>query len=327
MLFKNIIKQIFFLCIALLISWILVHFLAIFGIFLALALPILHIMFYPTVMCFWCQITHTPHKFSHSVIDSFIILVVTAASIGIVYGESKVLSAFGFPRTSASVSFVIPDRNQYKLNEIFPMKIEIAGIQTPVNVVQADLGFDPTKLEVVDVTTDGSFASIFLQKEHDNHLGYVRLTGGIPNPGFSDKVGVFGTVYFRGISAGLAEVKFLDSSLVLANDGKGTNVLKDLATASYVILPESIPQKQIEEQSRVIIQQQVLGQSTDNTQITYYDQTQNFPKPVGQVLGVSTGIGQPAKVPAVRQSPIANFLARIDNTILRFWQSLKFWRK
>lgn len=318
----NLLKQIIFLCLTLIVSWILIHFMALFGIFLAIALPVLNLLFYPSIMCVWCQIRHTPHRFAHAPINSFIILVVTALSIGIVVGESKILKYFGFPKTTATVSFVIPDRNQYKLSEIFPMKIEIAGIEMPINVVQADLAFDPTRLEVVDITTEDSFAKIFLQKEYDNSLGYIRVTGGLPNPGYSGKSGTIGVVYFRGKSPGLAEVKFLESSLVLANDGRGTNVLKEYAAAAYVILPESIPEDQKREQTDVLIQKQVLGDTTDATRLEFYEYTRDMEKPMGNVLGASAPSVEPPQPSKLANNKIVNTLARIDEKILSFWRKI-----
>lgn len=91
------------------------------------------------------------------------------------------------------------------------MKIDITSIKVPINAVQADIGFEPHKLEVVDVSTEDSFANIFIQKEINNEVGYVRLTGGLPNPGFFADRGVFGTVFFKGISPGIVRIEFLPS--------------------------------------------------------------------------------------------------------------------
>lgn len=152
------------------------------------------------------------------------------------------------------------------------MKIEISGIKTPINAVQADLGFDSSKLEVVSVSTDGSFANIFVQKEIDNEGGYVRLTGGLPNPGFFSDNGVFGTIFFRGKEPGIAKINYLPSSMVLANNGRGTNILKDLASISYLILPERISQED-EDMQKKITEFNVLGESTSSTQMKFYDET------------------------------------------------------
>ncbi len=310
-------KQVLFICIAILISWVGVHVVAIFGLFFAAAIPILYLFFTPAIPCFWCRITGATHKGHHGLIDAGLMLVATAVAISLVYLEARILSYVGFPPTPKTVSFVIPAHNQYKLGEVFPMKIEVSGAKQPVNAVQADLGFDPGKLEVVSITTDESFAKLFVQKEFSNTLGYARLTGGLPNPGFSGEVGTFGTVYFRGKVAGLAEVTFLPTSMVLANDGRGTNVLKDFATASYLITPEKVSaaEQQMEE-SLVNAKTPVLGTETQ-AQMTFYDDAPPaaFAEDKGTVLGTTT-----TTVPS--QDDPLSWLGSLDLSIVKFWQSV-----
>lgn len=280
-------------------SWFLVHLLAIFGIFLVVAYPAWWIIAPKQTVCLLCraekegakcpfcrqQIIKTqgvsPKSLSSAIFNGVLILVFSIISIGIVFGESQVLFKLGFPPTPKTVSFVIPTKGQYRLGEMFPMKIEIAGIKTPINAVQADLGFEPSKIEVVDISTKDSFANIFVQKEINNDGGYSRLTGGLPNPGFFSDKGTLGTVFFKGKSPGVVKIEFLPSSMVLANDGRGTNVLKDLASVSYLILPEKISEEEEKLQKSVTLSSAVLGESTDNTQMKFYEE--------GNILGASVG--------------------------------------
>ena len=309
-------KQVLFICTAILISWVGVHVVAVFGIFLAVAIPILYLFFNPAIPCFWCRIAGVAHRGHHSLIDAGLMVLATGAAIGLVYLESHALAYFGFPPTAKTVSFVIPTRNQYKLGEVFPMKIEVSGAKQPVNAVQADIGFDPGKLEVVNITTDESFAKLFVQKEFNNTLGYARLTGGLPNPGFSGEIGTFGTVYFRGKVAGLAEVTFLPTSMVLANDGRGTNVLKDFAIASYLIAPEKISATEQElQQSLIASNTPVLGAETQ-PQLTFYDDAPPAIPPIPSasptVLGAETG---------PTDNLILSFLGNLDAHIINIWHT------
>ncbi len=245
------------------IAWFLVHVLAIFGVFLLVGYVIWFLLF-PKKRFLIVK----PKKMWQSLIANFaIILTVSAACVGIVLLESRVLSRFGFPASPKTVSFVIPTKSQHVIGEIFSMKIEIKGVETPVNAAQADIGFDPDKLSVVDLKTEGSFATIILQKEINNNGGWVRLTGGLPNPGFSEDNGVFGTIYFQAKSPGLAEVKFLPSSMVLANDGSGSNVLKDFALTSYLITPDELSPSQMEEQKKILNISPVLGADTQKESV------------------------------------------------------------
>lgn len=320
---KIILKQLFFLIAILLISVVLVHFMALFGLFLAIAIPILHLIFYPRIICFWCQLKHGNHSLRHSLIDAVLVIILTGFSIAVVVIEARVLKALGYPQTQKTASFLIPSRSQHKLKEIFPMKIEIVGIKTPINAVQADLSFDPTRLEVVDVTTEGTFANILLQKDYSNELGYVRLTGGVTNPGFTGNSGVFGTVYFRGKSPGLAEVNFLETSLVLANDSRGTNVLKEHAKAGYIILPEPISEIEQQSQSDIIIRKQVLGDTSLEPDLDFSVYTQGMDVPFTGILGDSTPTA-PSTPPKSESflSVIAEKLSLLDSAIISLWTRL-----
>lgn len=319
-MFLVLVKRAVLFCLVLIGSWIVVHFMALFGIFLVIAIPIFHLVFYPKIICFWCQIKHTPHTAKHSLIDSLLILFLTALSLPVVYLESRLIRVMIQPISNKTAEFVIPSKNQYKLREIFPLKIEIKGIKSPVNVIQADLSFDPKKIEVVDISTDESFAKFFVQKDINNTLGYTRLTGGVPNPGYSQDSGIFGTVYLRGISPGLVTVTYLDSSLALANDGKGTNILKNYPQTSYVILPELIPLEDQKMQEKLTIQKQVLGDESNQDTLTFYEYSQDLPKPYSDILGTETESLAPTQS---EQSSLLDLLAKLDEKIISFWDSIK----
>lgn len=284
------IRSVFSLFGIVVLSWLLIHILGVFGIFLAIAYPIWWFFAPRQTPCFLCRTKgeNTPCMFcrrtSHGgnknptniisvLANSFVIILFTAISLTVIFAESKALTVFGFPMIHKTATFTIPERGQFRIGEIFPMKLEIAGIETPINTVQADIGFDPNRLEVVDIRTDESFAQVFIQKEINNQSGYARLTGGIPSPGFKEKSGFFGTVYFKGRTAGLTNIHFLPSSLVLANDGAGTNILKSLASASYVIKPERVTLEEEELQTEAMLTTEVLGADEKKSQLTFFEET------------------------------------------------------
>lgn len=308
-----ILKFIFFaLC-----SWILVHVVAVFGIFLAIAYPLWWLWEPGRIHCFWCPIKKTKEcVFSHSLMTGGLILFFTFLSAGLIFLEGRILFMLGFPPTPKTVVFVIPPKGEHRLGEIFPMKIEIARIKKPINAVQADISFHPDKLEVVEISTKDSFASIFVQKEINNQIGYARLTGGLPNPGYFTDHGIFGEVYFKGKSPGIATVEFLPSSKVLANDGKGTNVIKELASASYLILPEKLTPEE-EKQQEVLLQPVVLGEKTnggspeEQTKMIFYDEK--------TVLGAKFGQEIDKERKFDLGKILLTLLEKIDRFILSCW--------
>jgi hypothetical protein len=125
----TLLKQISFLLLFLFLSWILIHFLAVFGVFLALAIPLLHLVFYPHILCFWCRLRGSKHTFIHSVIDSALILGLTIISIPIVYLEYKLLIQYQKPVEIAQVAqFTIPSKSQHPVGEVFAIPMELRNI-------------------------------------------------------------------------------------------------------------------------------------------------------------------------------------------------------
>lgn len=312
--------------------WFLVHVAAIFGIFFAVAYPFWWLLLPKHTLCLLCRvkadrdqcpfcrrtiqkrISISPQNFTSAVYNGGLILCFSIISIGVVFFESQVFFKSGYLLTPKSASFVIPSSGQHRIGELFPIKIEIAGIQTPINAVQADLIFDSSKVEVVDISTEDSFANIFIQKEINNDKGYARLTGGLSNPGFFGDKGIFGTFFFRGKTPGVVKIEYLPSSMVLANDSRGTNVLKDLASASYLILPEKISNEEEEMQNKINLQSSVLGESTGNTQMKFYQE--------GSVLGTKEKQKPVVKKKLIPVDSLLDILERLDMSILGQYKKL-----
>ncbi len=288
-------------------AWFLVHFFALLGFFIALAHIILWFFFPKSTICASCmskkegEYCKTCNKIKEKQEGtyaktlksawrtSFYMIMISVLSVGLVYVESKVLQGIVSPPSEKTVSFVIPSQAQYMKGEIFGMEIKLAGIETPINAIQADIGFDKERLEVVDISTKGSFASVFLQKEYNNDLGYARLSGGLPNPGFNGPDGLFGTIYFKSKVAGLAQVFFLETSLVLANDGDGTNVIKEYSTISYLITPEEVPLDTQQLQHSLLLNDVLGTQDETEEQILLFEQEDE------NVLGIQDALGEDVK--------------------------------
>lgn len=277
------------LIVGLLISWVLIHVLGVFGVFLAIAYPIWWLVAPSQLPCVGCQLGREGTtckvcgrlsiKHDQSVAMGiipvfkhvFLLLVLTMLSLVVLYGESRIIKmALGQSTAQKTVSFLIPSKNQHRLHEVFPLEIQLSGIVAPINAVQADLRFDPTHLEAVGISVANSFATVFVQKDINNSMGYVRISGGVPNPGYKSESGLFATIYFRSKTVGVTELEYLPTTLILANDGEGTNVLKELATFSFLTVPESISEVELQHQNRFIENLNVLGEKTGGATLLLY---------------------------------------------------------
>jgi hypothetical protein len=285
--------------------WLIIHFFAVFGLIITVAY-IAGCVFIPKrIPCIFCYIQKdltycpvckkttdksegtTPNSFKSIFFNALLLLGLFVISVGFIFIEHRILTALGVGSTKKTVQFIFEDNAQYKVGQVFPVSINLSNIQTDINAFQADLKYDPNILEVIRIDMQNSFATIIVQKEINNNLGYIRFSGGIPNPGYNNPQAHAGTVYFRGKSPSATEVSVLPTSMVLANDGKGTNVLKSFSHKSYLILPahpdeifpeighifEDLPQKDIK--TKIDFSTQQSSQSTPSNPSNTFTQMQS----------------------------------------------------
>ena len=197
------------LVLSLILSWVMIHLFALLGAFFFITYPIWVLLSPNRETCLFCIISgkqgtgcmvckngnlEKRGPFAKITLNIFLILFLTLSSIGIVYGEKLLLEKVGWLKSEKTVEVSIPTENEYKIGELFTLPIEISGITIPINTVQVDVKYSPELLEIVDFLTIDSFAEIFIQKEVRNDLGLARISGGLPNPGYSEESGLFGKV-------------------------------------------------------------------------------------------------------------------------------------
>ena len=96
-----------------------------------------------------------------------------------------------------------------------------------------DIVHNPSVLEGVSLSKGGSIASLWVQEpSFSNAGGTVTFEGVTFNPGFTGPAGKMLTLNFRIKSAGDASLRF-SSAAILANDGKGTNILSTARGADF----------------------------------------------------------------------------------------------
>lgn len=313
------------------LSWIFVHVFAVLGVFLAVAYPIWWLLFPRLTPCIFCRVTplgeecpacheivtierRSPTNFGSIARNFLVILLVSGISVLAVYGETLALGRLGIQLQEPKVEFVIKDKQQYKIGEIFPIDLNINSNGVNINAVQADIAFNPDKVEIVKLSLDQSFAQIFIQKEINNEDGYLRVTGGLPSPGYKGDNGHFATVYFQSKQAGIFEIQFLPSSLVLENDGNGTNVLKSYPTTSYLIKPEYVTDTEKELQSTILSQNGngVLGVDSTNKQMLFFDTTSN----TEDIMGVEDPSTNTTTIEPTHQKTFWEILLMMDQWII-----------
>ncbi|MEN9913248.1 MAG: hypothetical protein RLY66_656 [Candidatus Parcubacteria bacterium] len=102
-----------------------------------------------------------------------------------------------------------------------------------INAVSTVLSYDPKIIEIASVDTEDSICTQFLEKMIDTIHHQVRIACGLPSPGFSGSSGQVATIIFKPLKAGSSDIRFTNETMVLANDGLGTNVLRVATDGNY----------------------------------------------------------------------------------------------
>ncbi|MFH1401566.1 MAG: cohesin domain-containing protein [Parcubacteria group bacterium] len=136
---------------------------------------------------------------------------------------------------AAGASFYLsPNAGTFYVGNTFDVSVFVNTGDNNVNAVQAVLKFDPKKLQIASPTAGKSFISVWIaQPSYSNIEGTASFQGGIPSPGINTSSGLVSTITFRAISPGETTISFSDSSQILLDDGKGTNILTSVSRGVY----------------------------------------------------------------------------------------------
>ena len=152
-----------------------------------------------------------------------------------------VLSFWGtsFVNAASASLYLSPNSGTFFVGSTFDVSVFVNTGDNNINAVQVDLKFDPKKLQIASPTAGSSFISVWIsQPTYSNTEGTASFKGGIPSPGLNTSAGLVSTVTFRATTPGETTIYFSDSSRVLLDDGKGTNILTSIGRGVYTL---SIP--------------------------------------------------------------------------------------
>lgn len=134
----------------------------------------------------------------------------------------------------AATMSVSPSTGVYQAGATFSVTIQVRTNGDPVNAAEGTLKFNPNELSVVSVNRNNSIFNLWVaEPAFSNSAGTVTFSGGVPS-GYTGSVGNVLSVTFRTKGAGSPRVSFTKGS-VLANDGRGTNVLTSMNGGSYTV--------------------------------------------------------------------------------------------
>ena len=161
----------------------------------------------------------------------------TSTILALTLGFSILLSVFGSftgQANAASASlYLSPSTGSYTVGNTFLVQVKLNSGGVAVNAADGTLVFDPDKLEVTKITKTNSIFNLWVQEPtFSNSVGTIDFAGGMPSPGFTGSAGTIVNITFRAKVSGNANLTFAVGS-VLADDGKGTNILTNMGSGSY----------------------------------------------------------------------------------------------
>ena len=112
------------------------------------------------------------------------------------------------------------------VGKMFTVKVSLDTKGYFVNAVQSYVQFDPNVLEVETTDTRESFCKFYPENSYSNEKGLIKVSCGSPYPGFNGKNDVV-IIQFLPKAIKDTQIALTKDSMVLANDGKGTNLLHD----------------------------------------------------------------------------------------------------
>lgn len=110
----------------------------------------------------------------------------------------------------------------------FKVELHVRTGGEAINAVGAHLKFNPFYLEVASMTTDKSFCTFYTENTFDNQTGEISLSCGTPNPGFQGDSMVVSLMMRAKFPGNATITPDPEYTQILANDGKGSNIMKEL---------------------------------------------------------------------------------------------------
>lgn len=206
------------------------------------------------------------------------------------------------PANAAGASlFLSPAKGEYLVGKTFTVKVMVnSGGGVGINASEGNLRFDPALLLVSKVDKSSSIFSLWTaEPTFSNKNGTIAYGGGSPSA-FTGSAGAIMSITFVARKEGVANVTF-SSGLVLAADGKGTNVYTGSGSGAYTIKAAS-EQKPVEQKpvdtkpvEETTTGKGVLPPAPDMTSVTHPDENKwysnNNPEVTWHLLGDLNGVG------------------------------------
>ena len=159
-------------------------------------------------------------------------------------------------RANSGSLFLSPLSESFVVGDTFQVQVKVDTADIPINAARVSIYFPQDKLEVLNISKEDSIFTLWPQEPiFSNASGKISLSGGLPHPGFNWEGNIV-TINFKTRQKGIVNLSFGDSN-VLADDGRGTDILVFIKEAKYYIKETT---KDQESKSQALIEEVLLPQ-------------------------------------------------------------------
>ncbi len=145
------------------------------------------------------------------------------------------LGFFIYTNSFAASLYFSPAVGGFDVGNVFKVSVLVDTEDVAINSTETGINFPSDLLEVVSVSKTNSIFTFWVQDPtFSNVSGNISFSGGLTTPGFNGSSGKIIEIVFKVKRPGLASVLFSPGS-VRANDGLGTDILKNVSQGSYTL--------------------------------------------------------------------------------------------
>jgi hypothetical protein len=158
------------------------------------------------------------------------VLLILAVGTPLVINQSRLLNG-------GAELYFLENTRAYVIGEQIQVELRVRTNGKRINTMGFRLSIDPQYLDIVKMTTDNSFCTLYTENTFNQRTGEVSVSCGVPNPGFSgDSLAV--RLDLRSKVPGTIPITVQEgSTMLLANDGRGSILGSNAPSTSVTVQP------------------------------------------------------------------------------------------
>lgn len=154
------------------------------------------------------------------------------------FGFLAVLIILAFPSiTNAQEAslYLSPPTGVHEIGQPFTIRLLVDTDGEDINAAEGVLSYNPSDFEVVEISTEESIFSIWTTQPLLSDNGGISFGGG-SSQAFSGDIGRIFSITLNPLRSGVGRITF-NSGSVLAADGSGSNIISEMRTGAYTVVP------------------------------------------------------------------------------------------